>query len=163
MDRVVRLDVSHQVEIPLERDVGIMAPLNEDLHGAERLGLVDLGADLLEGQRVPLLMLRPAIEGAEPAIGDAHVRVVDVAVDDVRDDAVRMLRLAHAVRLDAELEEGRVLVEVEQITHCRRGQESGVRDQAAGRKASVPFGTLPRSTSRPKKVVRPARWGYDKP
>ena len=55
------------------------------------LGLVDLGADLLVRERPAFVVLRPAVERAEAAVGDADVRVVDVAVDDVRDDVVRML------------------------------------------------------------------------
>ena len=46
------LDVAHQVEVPLERDVRVVPALEEDLHAADRLALVDLGADLLEAQHV---------------------------------------------------------------------------------------------------------------
>ena len=76
-----------------------MAALHQDLHAAQRLGLVDLRADLLERQRVAFAVLRPPVERAEAAVGDADVRVVDVAVDDVRDDVVRVLRVADAVGL----------------------------------------------------------------
>ena len=89
VDRVVALDVAQQVEIPLERDVRIVPALHEDLHAAQRLRLVDLRADLLERERVPFAVLRPPVERAEAAVGDADVRVVDVAVDDVRDDVAR--------------------------------------------------------------------------
>jgi hypothetical protein len=78
--------------------------LHEDLHAAERLGLVDLRADLLVGERPAFRILRAAIERAEAAVGDADVRVVDVPVDDVRDRVVRMLLLANAIRRGAELE-----------------------------------------------------------
>ena len=83
---MVALDVAHQVEVPLERDVRVVPALDQDLHAAERLRLVDLRADLLERERVALAVLRPPVERAEAAVGDADVRVVDVAVDDVRDD-----------------------------------------------------------------------------
>ena len=85
----LRLDVAQQVEIPLERDVRVVPALHQDLDAAERLGLVDLRADLLVRQRPAFAVLRPAIERAEAAVGDADVRVVDVAVDDVGDDAAR--------------------------------------------------------------------------
>jgi hypothetical protein len=42
VDRVVPLDVAQQLQIPLERDVRVVAALDEDLHPAERLRLVDL-------------------------------------------------------------------------------------------------------------------------
>ena len=86
----LRLDVAQQVEVPLERDVRVVPALDEDLDAAQRLRLVDLRADLLERQRVALAVLRPPVERAEAAVGDADVRVVDVPVDDVRDDAVGM-------------------------------------------------------------------------
>src|SRR5688572_477402 len=126
---MVLLDVAHQVQIPLEGNVRVVAALNENLDRAQSLRLVDLGADLLERERVSLLMLRAAVERAKAAVGHAHVRVVDVTVHDVRDDAVRMLRLTHAVRLDTKLEEGCVLVEVEKVTHLT----AVVRSQGSGR------------------------------
>ena len=89
VDRVVALDVAHQVEVPLERDVRIVPALEQDLHAADRLALVDLGADLLEAQHVALVVLGPAVERAELAVGDADVGVVDVAVDDVGDHRSR--------------------------------------------------------------------------
>jgi hypothetical protein len=75
-----------------------VAALHEDLDGAELLGLVDLGADLLVGERPALVVLGAAIERAEAAVGDADVRVVDVPVDDVGDRVVRVLFAADASR-----------------------------------------------------------------
>src|SRR6202521_2901342 len=48
VDRVIALDVAHQIEVPLERDVGIVPALDQYLNPAKRLELLDLGADLLE-------------------------------------------------------------------------------------------------------------------
>ena len=45
-------------------------------------------AELLAREHVALVVPDRAVERAEAARGRAHVRVVDVAVDDVRDDAV---------------------------------------------------------------------------
>src|SRR5207253_5622093 len=47
VDRVVTLDVAQQIEIPLERDVGVVSALHQNLHAADRLELVDLPADFL--------------------------------------------------------------------------------------------------------------------
>ena len=58
VDRVMLLDVAHQLEVPLERDVGVVPALEQDLHAADRLALVDLGADLLEAEHVAFLVLR---------------------------------------------------------------------------------------------------------
>ena len=141
VDRVVPLDVAQQVEVPLERDVRVVPALDEDLHAAEGLGLLDLGADLLVRQRPAFAVLGAAVERAEPAVGDADVGVVDVAVDDVGDDAVGVLLAPHAVGFGAEFEQRGVRVEVEERLHAarsaagRRYDGSTVHaDQAAGRK-----------------------------
>ena len=85
VDRVVPLDVAQQIQVPRERDVGVVAALDQNLHTAQRAQLVDLPADLLEGEHVALGVLGAAVERAELAVGDADVGVVDVAVDDVGD------------------------------------------------------------------------------
>ena len=151
------LDVAQQVEVPLERDVRIVPALDEDLHAAERLGLLDLLADLLERERVPFAVLRATVEGAEAAVGHADVRVVDVAVDDVRDDAVRMQRFAAPVGLEAEFEQRGVGVEVEQVAHAKyvRWSRSGGREEG---ERAVGHAPAP-ATSRRKNSVSPARCG----
>src|SRR5438445_1666731 len=98
------LDVPHQIEVPLERDVGIVPTLHQDLHPAERLELLDLAADLLERQYVALGVLGPPVERAELAVGDADVRVVDVPVDDVRDGVLGVQPPPRLVRERAQLE-----------------------------------------------------------
>ena len=153
MDRVIPLDVTQQIQIPVQRDIRIVSALDQDLHAAQRLGLLDLLPDLLERQRVPFPVLGPPRERAEAAIGHAHVRVVDVAVNDEGDRVVRVLLAPDAVGLCAQLEEGRVRVEVEQV--ARGGRHGGV-DQA-GRKAKRPSGTRPAVTRRRKNSVSPAR------
>ncbi len=90
VDRMVALDVAHEIQIPLERDVGVVPPLHEDLDAAERLALVDLATDLLEAQHVALEVLGPAVKRTELAVRDADVGVVDVAIDDVGDDRLGM-------------------------------------------------------------------------
>ena len=161
----LRLMYLQQVEIPLERDVRVVPALHQDLDAAQRLGFVDLGADLLERQRLAFVVLRAAVERAEAAVGDADVRVVDVAVDDVRDDAVRMLLAAHAVGLGAELEQRGVGVEVEEVACVI---VSGARIMRRDRTTyeSMPFGTSrPRAATEPraKNSVSPARCWYDSP
>ena len=113
VDRVVALDVAHEVEVPLERDVRVVAALEQDLHAADRLAFVDLGADLLEAQHVALGVPGAAVERAELAVGDADIGVVDVAVDDVGDHVLRVLPPALVVGQLAQLQEGGALVELE--------------------------------------------------
>ena len=84
-------------------------------------------------------MFRPAGERAKPAIGDADIGVIDIAVDDVGDRIAGMFFLADAVGLRAQLEQRGVGIKVEKVAAFAH---------AAGRKVSVPLGILPRSTSR---------------
>src|SRR2546430_3938016 len=51
----------------------VVAALDQDLHAAQRPQLVDLPADLLEGEYVALGVLGAAVERAELAVGDADV------------------------------------------------------------------------------------------
>jgi len=87
VNRVVTLDVAQQIENTTRTDVGVVSALHQNLHAADRFELVDLPADFSNDSRYPR-MLGAAIERAELAVGDADVGVVDVSVDDVRDDVV---------------------------------------------------------------------------
>src|SRR5690349_21583952 len=89
--RVLLLDRAEEIFVPLERQIGIVTALEQQLPATERNGLVDLSKDLLESQHIAFGRSNRTIEGAEAAPCDTDVRVVDVAVDDVRDDAVGML------------------------------------------------------------------------
>ncbi len=115
VDRMMLLDVAEQIHVPVELQVGVVTPLHQDLDGAQLLRLVDLGADLLVRQRVGLGVLGPAVERAEVAVGDADVRVVDVAVDDVGDHVVGMALRAGPVGQAAQLQGRRVPVEREPV------------------------------------------------
>ena len=77
-DRAAHVDVVVAVE------VGVDAPLERDLGGAERLRLCGAGGDVLQREQVGLAAEvegeRALREAAEPALERAHVGVVDVAV-----------------------------------------------------------------------------------
>ena len=95
--RIPLLDGAEEILVPLDRQVGVVAALQQQLHAAERDRLVDLPEDLLEPEDVALAEPDRPVERAEVAARDADVRVVDVAVDDVGDDPVRVLARADAV------------------------------------------------------------------
>ena len=64
----------------------MVAALHQHAGAAERERLLDLLVDHRLRQQVALAPVAgAAVEGAEVAVGDADVRVVDVAVDDERD------------------------------------------------------------------------------
>ncbi len=119
VDRVVLLDVPHEVEVPLERDVRVVAALNEDLDRAQLFGLVDLLPDLLERQHVALVVLGPPVERAKLAVGNAHIRIVDVSVHDVGHHVPWVECTPHMVRHRAQLEERSTLVQFEVLAELR--------------------------------------------
>ena len=64
----------------------MVAALHEQAGAADRERLLDLLEDDGLREQVALaLVARPAVEGAEVAVRDADVRVVEVPVDDERD------------------------------------------------------------------------------
>ena len=88
VDRVARLDRAEQVLVPVDAQVGVVAALHEDRRPAQRQRLLDLLEDHRPRQHVALAgVARSPVEGAERAVGVADVRVVQVSVDDERDDA----------------------------------------------------------------------------
>src|SRR5437867_6945268 len=101
VDGVMRFDITEQVQVPLKWYIRIVSALHQDLARAHFLGFVDLLTDLFDRERPSLGVFRPAVERAESTVGDAHVRVVDVAVHDVRDRVVRMFLYSDAIRLGA--------------------------------------------------------------
>ena len=104
---VLALHPAEEVLVPLDAQLGVEPALQEDLHAAGVDDLLQLLAEHLAREDVPLGVPERAVEGAEAAARRADVRVVDVAVDDVRDDAVRVLAAAHGVGGEAEVEERR--------------------------------------------------------
>src|SRR5262249_27205648 len=77
---------------------GVVAALHEQAGPTERERLLDLLEDDRLRQEIALAhVARTPVEGAEVAVGDADVRVVEVAVDDER-DLVRVVQpVAHVV------------------------------------------------------------------
>ena len=81
-------DVREQIQIPLLRQLRMMAALHQHLRAAERDRLLDFFVHLVERDDVGIVVLFHAVKRAELAIDVADVRVIDVAVNDVGDDVV---------------------------------------------------------------------------
>ena len=101
--RVARLELAQHALVPLERQVGVHAALQQDRRPLERDRLLDLRVELVGRQHVGVGVVGVAVEGAEAAARDADVGVVDVAVDDEGDLALgvragRASRVAAAAR-----------------------------------------------------------------
>src|SRR5262245_36669503 len=102
----------------------MMAPLHQDAGPPKRQGLLDLGVERLLRVEIPLGVPRVAVEGAEGAANHADVRVVDVAIDDVRDDRLGVKAPAHAIGRHAEIEK-RSLAQEQQGVHCPKALAGG--------------------------------------
>src|SRR3954468_1120598 len=116
VNRVMPLDVAHQLEIPLERNVRIVPALEQNLDAADRFALVDLGADLLEAQDIAFAVLGPAVERAELAVGDADIGVVDVPIDDVGNHLLGVVPPPLGIGELPQLEERCPLIELEIVS-----------------------------------------------
>ena len=86
--RELRPEVGQHVEVPLQREPGVMTALDEDLIPVHRQEFLNLSVQLLHRDHVGAGILLRAVEIAEFAVNVADVRVVDVAVNDVGDDLV---------------------------------------------------------------------------
>ena len=98
VDRVARLDVGEEVLVPLDPQVRVVAPLEQQGRAAQVERLLDLAEDHRLRQDVALGVHRRPVEGAEVAVGDAEVGVVDVPVDHERHDVRVAARVAHPRR-----------------------------------------------------------------
>src|SRR4051812_45639307 len=85
----------------------MQAPLHEDAGPAQVYSLLNLLQNLLDAQNVAVAFLGlplSTVESTERAGHPADVRVVDVPVDDVRDDVARMEPAADLIRRRRELQ-----------------------------------------------------------
>ena len=63
-----------------------MPPLHENLRAAKGYRFLDLPVDLLVGDHVRIVVLLSAVKRTKLAVNVADVGVVDVAINNVRDD-----------------------------------------------------------------------------
>jgi hypothetical protein len=147
---VERLHVPEHVLVPVQFEVRVVPALEEDLHAAERLGLADLLPHGLLRERVFLGMAGRAVEGAELAVGDAGVGVVDVAVDDVGGDGLGVEPAADRVGALAELGEAPLLEQEERVGVRQAAAALGLLDDVTNSRRH----TFRRASGRP---ARPGR------
>ena len=116
--RIALLDRAEQILVPRQRQVGIVAALQQQLDAADGDRLVDLPEQLVEAEDVAFGRSDGPVERAEVALRDADVRVVDVAVDDVGDDAVGMLAGTDAIGEPSEQRRRRAAIELERLVRA---------------------------------------------
>jgi hypothetical protein len=77
---------SEEVAVEVQRQLRVESAIERDQVTAQFLELIDLREDVLAPQDVPAILVRQHVERAVIALGDAHVRVVDDAHDQVGRD-----------------------------------------------------------------------------
>ena len=106
MDLVARLDRPEEILVVVDPEVRMVPSLHEDARAADRKRLLDLLVDDRLREEVGLaLVARPPVEGAEVAVRDTDVRVVQVPVDDERDPVRVREAVADLVRDPADGDE----------------------------------------------------------
>ena len=130
VDRVALLERAEEVLVVVDPEVRVVAALHEDAGAADRERLLDLLVDDRLREQVALgAVAGPAVEGAEVAVGDADVRVVDVAVDDERDPAGVRTARAELVRGLADRDE---VLRLEERRAPRRRRSARRREPSRG-------------------------------
>src|SRR5437016_3699961 len=95
---ILRAQGAQEIFVPLDAKIRMQPTLHQHAGAAERNRLVDLFANLFYRAHVSVGRAWPAIECAEGADDVADVRVVDIAINDVGDDVVRVAAPANFVR-----------------------------------------------------------------
>ena len=106
--RKALLDAAEERLEPVDFEIGMNAALHEHTGAAHLDGFGDLLVDLIKVEEVALFAARTLdgrIEGAERAVLGADVGVIDVAVDDVADNAVGMKLAADGVGFHADADQ----------------------------------------------------------
>ena len=106
--REALFDAAQQALKPIDLQVGMQAALHQHAGAAKFNRLANLFVDGVEVEDVSLgrqLALQRPIEGAERAVLGAEVGVINVAVDDVGDNAFRMQLAAYRVGFHADADE----------------------------------------------------------
>ena len=94
---ILAMKLAEQILVPFNAKIGMQSALHQHPRATECYRLINLFADFIDGAHVGIWRAGPSIEGAERAHDITHVRVVDIAIDDVSDDVSGMLSLTNLV------------------------------------------------------------------
>src|SRR5436305_9048003 len=97
MDREALFDAAEEVLVPVDFQVGVQTALHQDTGAAEVKRLLDLVENNLLGEDIPLGVAHGPVERAKGAVLRAEIRVIDIAVNDVGDNALGMPVSAYGV------------------------------------------------------------------
>src|SRR6185437_13181007 len=91
------LDGAEKIFVPFDLEIGMQSALKKHASAAEIDRFLNLAEDRFARKNVAFLVAERTIEGAEAAILRAEIRVVDIAVNDVRDDTIGVVLAANGV------------------------------------------------------------------
>lgn len=113
VDPEVRFDRPEQILVPVNFQIGVQTALHENAGAAEINGLLDFGEDRLPGKDVAFLVTRRPVKRTKAAVLGAEIGVIDVPVDDVADNPLRVQFAANGVGGHANSDQIVVAEEVE--------------------------------------------------
>src|SRR2546423_995654 len=99
--RILHVKSTQQILVPFNSEIRVESALHQNARAAKGNRFVNLPENLLKRGDVCVRLSRTAVESAEGADHVADVRVIYVAVNDVRDYVVRVPALANLVGCDA--------------------------------------------------------------
>src|ERR1044072_4976166 len=94
---ILRTQRSQQVFVTFDSKTRMQSSLHQDPGSTQRDRFVDLFANLIDRSHIGVRRARPAIESAKCANDVADIRVIDVPIDDVSDDVVRVAALPNYI------------------------------------------------------------------
>ena len=103
--REARLQRAQQVFVIADLQIRVQPALQQNTCAAELEHLFDLLVDILERKYVPVFRAERSVKRTERTIFRAEIRVVDIAVDLVRDDTRIIFLQPHLMRRHADAHE----------------------------------------------------------
>src|SRR5437879_8080679 len=100
--RILRAKSAKKIFVPLDPKIRMQSALHQNACATERNRLVNLRANLVDRAHVGVGRARPAIERAESTHDVADIRIVNVSIDDVGDDVIRVTRFANFISRGAD-------------------------------------------------------------
>src|SRR5215813_8680205 len=88
--RILRAEIAQKIFVPLKTEVWMQTALHQNPRATECYRFIDLLTDFIERANVSVRCAGTTVESAEGAHNITDVRVIDVAVNDVSDEVVRM-------------------------------------------------------------------------
>src|SRR5688572_22307820 len=121
VNRVTRLNSRQEILVIIDLQIRMNAALHQDTGATESDRFFDLFVDHMIRKNVSLRVALYPVERTERAKLLADIGVVDVAIDDIADDIIRMPADSDAVSRFSQIEQVRVFEEQDRLIGCHTG------------------------------------------